>query len=63
MSKKEELEKYLKQEIHPVFEELVTELLVKVPRGADLIPFCVQWLQNKLPKNVTKSSRSIGNRT
>jgi hypothetical protein len=41
MSKKEELEKYLKEEIHPVFEQLVTELLIKVPRGSDLLPFCI----------------------
>ena len=41
MSKKEELEKYLKEEIHPVFKELVTQLLIKVSKGTDLLPFCI----------------------
>lgn len=50
MPKKEELEKYLKEEIHPIFEALITELLLKVPRGHDVIPFCIEWLGRKVTK-------------
>ena len=55
MPKKEELEKYLKEEIHPIFEALVTELLQKVPRGHDIIPFCIEWLSKKVVRSSTKT--------
>ena len=44
------MEKYLREEVHPVFEALITALLLKVPRGKDLMPFCVDWLRKRTEK-------------
>lgn len=55
MSRKEELDKYLKEEIHPILEPLVTELLLKAPRGAAVIPFCIEWLNKKNATNLVRT--------
>jgi hypothetical protein len=43
--KKEEMQNYLKNIANPILEELMTEIILKMPKQKDLPKFCITWFQ------------------
>ena len=43
--KKEEMQNYLKNVANPLLEELMTQIILKMPKQRDITKFCITWFR------------------